>query len=274
MSAALISSAALSGCKSKEKADLSGIHETVAETMQQTGEAKETTAAEIKIEKETEGASEASGDGKGNSASQALSVRSKIATEKNGKISIEYPILSNLPSGSPQDAINALLKVKATQIVTDYELDPEKDTVSIKCNIVSLDRNKVVASYEGYFNFEGSAHPSSVYYTTSVDLSKGILMGLSDYADAYTMAGYILSDDLEIVYPEDAAAAKAVKEELQSMDIETLTDILEQCDFSSSNLAGFPQAFSYESQGTIYIAVPVSHAAGDYAIVRFSPETK
>lgn len=262
LSLAVFAALSVTGCKSREKVDLTGIHTTEAETM------SPTTAAATEAEtKETAEAETSAGE----ASSTALSVRSKIATEKNGKVSIEYPILSNLPSGSPQDTINALLKEKATQIVDDYELDPENDTVSVKCNIVSLDRSKIVLTYEGSMMIKDAAHPTNLFYTTTVDLTKGILIGLSDYADAYTMAGYILSDDCVVVTP---AASKEVLAELKTYDIEILTDILKRCDFSSGKLNGFPSSFSYENQGEIYIAVPVSHALGDYAIVRFSPETK
>lgn len=50
----------------------------------------------------------------------------------------------------------------------------------------------------------GAAHPSDLFYTTTVDLNKGTLQGLSDYADAYTMAGYILSDDCVLKKPADS----------------------------------------------------------------------
>ena len=44
--------------------------------------------------------------------------------------------------------------------------------------------------------------------------------------------------------------------------------------FIDKGLEGFPQAFSYENEGTIYISVPVSHAIGDFAIVSYTPDTK
>ena len=53
----------------------------------------------------------------------------------------------------------------------------------------------------------GAAHPSDLFYTTTVDLNKGTLQGLSDYADAYTMAGYILSDDCVLKKPADSKEA-------------------------------------------------------------------
>lgn len=262
----------LSGCKSREKIDLTGIHSTEAETMAPASESKE---AEEPAEtmKETENApTETDGSSAGASGSaQSLSVRSKIATEKTGKVSIEYPILSNLPAGSPQEAVNALIKEKATQILKDYELNPEEDTVSIQCSILSLDRSKAVLAYTGSIMRKDAAYAADVFYTTTVDLVKGVLVGLSDYADAYTMAGYILSDDCILSKP---AGSKEVLEYLQSLDINELWAILRQCDFTADKLEGFPQSFSYENQGSVYMALPVPHVLGDYAVVRFNPDTK
>lgn len=272
--AALALGAALSlaGCKSREKLDLTGIHSTEAETL---APASESGAGEKMTEtpKETESPSKeaVSSQTGAQSSAQSLSVRSKIATEKTGKVSIEYPILSNLPAGSPQEAVNALIKEKATQILSDYELDAENDTVSIQCSIISLDRSRAVITYTGSVMRKDAPYATEVFYTTTVDLVKGILVGLSDYADAYTMAGYILSDDCILTKPADS---KEVLEYLKSQDINDLWAILRQCDFSADKLEGFPQSFSYENQGSIYMAVPLPHALSDYAIVRFDPDTK
>ena len=86
-----------------------------------------------------------------------------------------------------EDAVNALIKEKALQVLTDYQVDPAADTLSVKCTVVSLDKNKAVLTYEGSLMVNGAAHPSDLFYTTTVDLNKGTLQGLSDYADAYTM---------------------------------------------------------------------------------------
>lgn len=267
--ALLLSAAAVSGCRKHEKIDLTGIHSTEAETMAaETTKARET--GEKEPEKETEKGTETEA-AKETGGSSSLSVRSKIATEKNGKLSVEYPILSGLPTGSPQEKINGLLKTNAIQILKSYELDGEKDSLEVKCRTITLDRNNAVFSFTGTLSADGAAHPQELFYTVSVDLVKGVLRGLSDYADAYTMAGYILSDDCVLEKP---AASKEVLSELKAMDIETLTAILENSDFTSQKDGDFPQAFSYENQGVIYMAVPVSHAAGDYAIVRYAPDTK
>ena len=275
--AALAAAVALSasGCRSREKIDLDTLHTSEAETMASTetsggDKEKETEKAEEK-ETEKEAGKETGETQKGADSSSALSVRSKIATEKQGKTSIEYAVLSNLRDPKMEETVNALIKEKALQILTDYQIDPAADTLTVKCTVLSLDKNKAVLTYEGSLMVNGAAHPSDLFYTTTVDLNKGTLLGLSDYADAYTMAGYILSDDCVLKKPADA---KEALEYLKSQDLNAMWDILKQCDFTAENTDGFPQSFSYENQGIIYMAVPVPHALGDYVIVSYTPDTK
>ena len=116
-----------------------------------------------------------------------------------------------------------------------------------------------------------ASYPVNVFYTCTVDLNKEVLLGLSDYADPYTMAGYILSDDCVLEKPSDS---KEALESLKTQDINTLWGILKEADFTSETDSRFPESFSYENQGNIYISVPVPHALGDYVIVRFTPDTK
>ena len=270
--AALAAAVALSasGCKSREKIDLDTLHTSEAETMASTEASGGDKEKETEKETQKETEKETEETQKGADSSSALSVRSKIATEKQGKTSIEYAVLSNLRDPKMEDAVNALIKEKALQVLTDYQIDPAADTLSVKCTVVSLDKNKAVLTYEGSLMVNGAAHPSDLFYTTTVDLNKGTLQGLSDYADAYTMAGYILSDDCVLKKPADS---KEALEYLKTQDLNAMWEIL-KCDFTAENLEGFPQSFSYENQGVIYMAVPVPHALGDYVIVSYTPDTK
>ena len=177
--------ASVSGCKKKEDVDLTGIHTSSAETMSPTTAAEnEKKEPEITIT-ESSTAAEKEGDNDNTGSSQALSVRSKTATEKNGKTSVEYPVLSNLRDSAMEETVNAVIKEHALRPLTDYELNPETDTLEVTYSIISLDRNKAVIAYEGSFMLDGGAHPVGLFYTTNIDLNKGTLTGLSDYADSY-----------------------------------------------------------------------------------------
>jgi len=259
----IIAACTMSGCKNKEAVDLTGIHESNKETTP----AAETMAAETTAAPET---TEAPKETTGVKPAEALSVRSQIATFKEGSVSIEYPILTNLKDQKTETAINELIKEKATQIISAYELDPTKDYLDVACEVISLDRSKAVLVFTGEYHAEDAAHPTALYYTLTVNLSKGTIQRLSDYADPYTMAGYILSDDCVIT---NSADDDAIEEYLETEELDHLWEILKTCDFSD-NTDVFPESYSYENQGKIYISVPVPHALGDYFIVEFNADSK
>ena len=259
---AMMASISVTGCKKKETVDLTGIHTTEAATVAET--MAETTAAVMETtEAETESA--------GTSASEVVNVRAKIATEKKEKVSIEYPVLSNLRNAKTEETVNALVKEYALKILDAYEIDPSKDNVTLACDVIALDRSKGVFVFDGSMKTDGAAYPTGLFYTLTVDLSRGIVEGLTDYADPYTMAGYIISEDCILT---KAADEKAAKEYFSGLEVKELWETLKNCDFNSQTDDSFPQAFSYEIEGIIYIAVPVPHALGDYVIVEFHPETK
>lgn len=260
---AMMAAISVTGCKKKETVDLTGIHTTEAATMAET--MAETTAAIVleTTEAETESA--------GADASEVVNARAKIATEKVGSVSIEYPVLSNLRNAKTEETVNALIKEYALKIIDAYEIDPTKDNVTLACDVIALDRNNGVFVFSGSMKTEDAAYPTKLYYTLNVDLSKGVVEGLNDYADPYTMAGYIISEDCIIT---KAADKKAARDYFSGLEVKELWETLKNCDFSSQTDDNFPQAFSYENQGIIYIVVPVPHALGDYVIVEFHPETK
>ena len=274
---AVLAALSVTACKKHEAVDISSIHTSSAETMAETTAAetkKETVSESSKAESSKTESFQASESEKkkDSNASEALSVKSKIATEKSGKVSIEYPILSNLRDDSMTQTVNDLLKKEATSIITDWELDTENDEVSITCSQISLDKDKAVFTFRGIVNVAGTAHPSNVWYAISVNLNTGSPIGLTAYADADSIAEYLSSDAITVVEPSDTVTE--IKDFIKSSGKGLWQSVLAECDFTSVPDGTFPQAFSYEKDGDIYLIVPVSHAAGDYALIKYSPETK
>lgn len=251
------------GCKSKNKTNLSSAHTTAApETMEASQEepSSEETAAEV-----TTAADEPK------DSSQTTFSGASVEKYTNNKISIEYPSVSDsiAPNAS---AVNELLKKNAMSILKAYSIDESSDSLSLKCKIISVNKKRLTAVYTGELTVSGGAHPSAVYFTNTVDLNKTADVGLSTYADPYTMAGYVMSDDCRFkgLTPEQE---KAVKEYKSSQSIDIYNELFKKADFPLDS-GTFPESFSYEVQGELYISIPVPHALGDYAIVVFTPETK
>ena len=241
--------------------DLSTIH-TQAETT-----APETTAETVAV---TESPSVTESETVKEAAS-GISVQ--LETYSSGNISIQYPVVSQMDDAAKQDQVNELLKTNALSIIQANDLDESKDTLTVKCEVISADRKRLTSVYKGDRMSEGAAYPVSVFYTNTVDLNQVRDLGLSDYTDAYTMAGYVLSDDVEFLgVTQDTK--DAFLEYRDSLDLDILTEVFDGADFPLASETAWPESFSYENHGTICFSVPVPHALRDYVIVTFNPSTK
>jgi hypothetical protein len=259
------------GCGKKQaKNDLSSTHTTetaaVSETMAETAAAAETTAAEIVISTDS-----------GSTGSKNNGV--PMNTYKNNSVSIEYPTVSNIEDTALAAQINETLKTHALSVLAAYEIDETSDTVDITCKSIAADRNRFSVIYSGYLSPKGAAHPVNVFYSDTIDLKTGKSLSLKDYADPYTMAGYVLSDDCYFVSADGTLSADEQSQLMEIRDLLTIdeyTDIFENADFASmtGTDSAFPQCFSYEDGGSVIFSIPVPHAAGDYALVSFTPENK
>ena len=246
--------------KTPEKADLSTIHTEAAteapkETLPAATQAPET-------EETTEGQEDA-----------ASSVSASIETYTSGKVSIQYPAVDQMDDASKKDKINELLKTNALSFIKANDIDESNDTLDIKCKVISVDRKRLTATYTGTLSAKGAAHPVNLFYSNTVNLLQAQNLGLDDFTDAYTMAGYVLSVDVKFSGISSDVEAQVLSYR-SSMDLDSLTAVFNSADFPLSSETQWPESFSYEKQGTIYFSLPVPHALGDYVLVAFDPTTK
>lgn len=241
-----------------QKADLSTIH-----TEAPTEETKETLPPATEPETETVAKNE----------NQTASVTADIATYTSGKVSIQYPTVDKTEDTDKQAKVNELLKSNALSVMKANDIDESKDTLNIKCQIISVDRKRISAVYTGTLTKDGAAHPVDLFYSNTVNLLQVQDLGFEDFTDAYTMAGYVLSDDVKFS-GISADVESNILEYRSTLDIDTLTGIFDGADFPLSADNQWPESFSYEKQGTIYFSMPVPHALGDYVLVAFDPSTK
>lgn len=269
----------LSGCKGKkhEEIDLSSIHTSAV--------SKETLADETSSSQETSSVPEDSSKAEGSSSKDKetiAQISSQIQTyhpENNKDITLSYPIVSNMTDSQKQEEVNQLLKSNVEDYyhaLTNMEVPA---SMEVTCRVESLDRNRLTAVYTGSYLTEGAAYPVNLFFSNTVDLQQVKSLGLNDYSDAYTMAGYLKSDDVQF-YQAGAELTKALLEYRAEQTIEDYTALLNQADFplmsaaSAGKTAEIPQSFSYLSQSVLYFSIPVPHALGDYAIVAFPMDGK
>ena len=246
--------------KTPEKADLSTIH-TEAPT-----EAPTETLPPATQAPETEESQE-------NQEGAVSSVSASIETYTSGKVTIQYPVVDQMDDASKKDRINELLKANALSVIKANDIDEASDTLDIKCKVISADRKRLTATYTGLLTAKGAAHPVNMFYSNTVNLLQVQNLGLDDFTDAYTMAGYVLSDDVKFSGISSDVEAEVLSYR-SSLDLDSLTAVFNSADFPLSSESQWPESFSYENQGTIYFSLPVPHALGDYVLVAFNPTTK
>lgn len=267
----------MSGCKKKrEKIDLSSTHTTAAETMAPETSKAETTAAEttaaITLDPAIENAANSGGNmTSGNGAATTVTgLKTKINTYTSGKVSVQYPSVT-IDDSEKEAAVNGLLKNNALSAIKSLGIDETKDAFTVECKVLSADRNRITVTYTGVSAPEGAAFPTNVFYSNTVDVGKVSNLGLSHFADPYTMAGYVLSEDCLFPQSSDALRTELMKAK-NEQTLEYYTNLFNSADFPFDR--DFPSCFSYEHEGDIYFSIPVAHALGDYAIVVYTPDTK
>lgn len=247
----------ITGCKKKEKINPASTHTTAAvETM-----ARET-EKETKVEVTTEAAKE---------TEAAKNVTAKKNLYESGKVSIEYPTVVNVSDAAKAEALDKLLKENALAVIKGLGIDETADDLDVTCQVMSADRNQITVVYKGTWAKEGSNDTINIFYTSTVDVQNVKNIRLSKHADPYTMAGYVLSSDC--IFPDaDEALTEKLTKEKNNLTLDQYTKLFNNADFSGNG--EFPEVFSYEHEGNIYFSIPVSHEAGDYAIVMFAPDGK
>lgn len=253
---AALSAMAISGCKKREPVDLSSLHTTEAvetESMKETSPVKQTDAP-------SEAVSQAPSD--------SAALKTELKTEQIGSSSVQYPQISGMKDSSRQEEANAILKNNALAVAKAF---PDQ-TFSVRATVEAVNLKRVTVSYRGSAA-SGSGGEERFFYTNTLDLDTMENLGLSDFTDAYTVAGYIVSGDYKL---SDAAGnEEGIRSELNASDrtVEYYYNKLKAADFSAGG-EGWPEIFSYEKQGVVYVSLPVSQAAGGYVLIHYSPDNK
>ena len=195
-----------------------------------------------------------------------------METYSSGGVSIEYPSVTGMNSSEGEEAVNELLKSNALSIIQAQGIDEDADTLSVTCEILSADRQQLTAIYTGEVTAEGAAHPTAIFYTNTVDMDKAVDIGFSTYAEPSTMAGYVMSEGCQF----DGLDGGRRRRPSGNTSPASPWTISRSCSAALTSPQGghLPESFSYETEGDIFFSIPVPHALGDYAIVKFTPDTK
>ena len=90
------------------------------------------------------------------------------------------------------------------------------------------------------------------------------------------IARFPVKPDVEVVSLNKNAYDYFIKNR-NNTSIEEYTELLSEADFPLKNedeIKVFPKSFSYVKNGDIYVSIPTERSAGDYVLIKFSPNSK
>lgn len=104
-----------------------------------------------------------------------------IVSDDRMDVAINYPQISNLGDDDRQQAINKLLKKEALQILAIFSESNDRGLIMAIHYKIAWQSDKLLSvQYTGMDYVEGAAHPNHEFYTTNIDMTKGVKLRLQD----------------------------------------------------------------------------------------------
>ncbi|NOU79773.1 DUF4163 domain-containing protein [Paenibacillus sp. LMG 31459] len=205
-----------------------------------------------------------------NSNESSIGENYKVESSKysKNKINISYPKIVNLANDTSESKINEVIQEGAIRIVKSYSL--EKDSLEIEYRIM-LKNNKLLSiQYSGSAFTEGAAYPLNIFYTSNIDLEKGVKVKLTDlleideaFVEEFKQSKYKSYDaNLNLI-------EEGVMEDIWSgYNNQDLLNYIKQSDeVDQINESG---TFSYITQDSIGVSISIPHALGDHLEMEMS----
>ncbi|HBJ1647128.1 DUF4163 domain-containing protein [Clostridium botulinum] len=192
-------------------------------------------------------------------------------------VKINYPEIKKFNDDKKLKSINKYLKESALKVLDDYvKEDPNLEAVNLNVNYDVKFKNEKYISivYEGEVNVNGTAYPSSIFYTTNVDLESGNIIRLSDYSNVNDILNKLKDPKNIKVIAENDELAVAQKDFILNIGNDNLINMVKNADFHEVNTkieSPKDGVYSYFDKDGVVISLQVNHAIGDHAEFKLKP---
>ncbi len=186
-------------------------------------------------------------------------------------VKINYPEIKKFNDDKKLKSINKYLKESALKVLDDYiKENPNLEAVNLNVNYDVKFKNEKYISivYEGEVNVNGTAYPSSIFYTTNVDLESGNIIRLSDYSNVNDILNKLKDPKNIKVIAENDELAAAQKDFILNIGNDNLINMVKNADFHEVNTkieSPKDGIYSYFDKDGVVISLQVNHAIGDHA---------
>jgi hypothetical protein len=191
-----------------------------------------------------------------------LSKLTYLEEDENNQVTIEYPVVIGLSYKRVEDDINTLIEDQARQVLSGYDYeDRGKLTLDITYQIALSTPDTLSINYSGLGYIEGAAHPNKIFYTTNIDIRTGERLHLvdlvtidDDFVSSFINGAFKYAGPLKSEYKDDI--------------------------FINNDLDDFINAdhnngiYSYLTEDSLGISLPVAYALGGYALYEIPYENE
>ena len=279
------------GCGENKNTGAAGTtqQETNEDTVQSEPETEAAQTSESSQQDEAEGTEAVDATEEGQEAQSDYQIE-MVSYKKTDLIDISYPKITGWSNTEKQEEWNTYFENTAKEAAGEMAGDTEEmslganDSVMLTYTVQEQTQDILSLTCQGYYNYEGAAHPSAALTSVNINMKTGEKMTFSDFADPDQTAKILFAGK------EDGGSAQGYTvldaDGNPSAEI-TMKDILEfnfiwmepTEESLAASLAHFDGDLedygtdettgeSYMHDGKVYVIFYVNHAMGDYAVVR------
>ena len=213
-----------------------------------------------------------------------------VSYKKTDLIDISYPKITGWSNTEKQDEWNTYFENTAKEAAGEMAGDTEEvnpsanDSVVLTYTVQEQTKDMLSITCQSYYNYEGAAHPSAALTSVNINMKTGEKMTFSDFADPDETAKILFAgkDNTDIAQgytvldAEGNPTTEITMKDILEFNFIWMEPTEEALAASLTHFDGEPDDYgtnettgeSYVHDGKVYVIFYVSHAMGDYAVVR------
>lgn len=213
-----------------------------------------------------------------------------VSYKKTELVDISYPKITGWSNTDKQEEWNNYFETTAKEAAGEMTGDTEEmslganDSVMLTYTVQEQTQDILSLTCQGYYNYEGAAHPSAALTSVNINMKTGEKMTFSDFADPDQTAKILFAGKEDggsaqgytVLDADGNPSAEITMKDILEFNFIWMEPTEESLAASLAHFDGDPEDYgtdettgeSYMHDGKVYVIFYVNHAMGDYAVVR------
>ena len=281
----------VAGCGENKNTGAAGTtqQETNEDTVQSEPETEAAQTSESSQQDEAEGTEAVDATEEGQEAQSDYQIE-MVSYKKTDLIDISYPKITGWSNTEKQEEWNTYFENTAKEAAGEMAGDTEdvnpgaNDSVVLTYTVQEQAKDMLSITCQSYYDYEGAAHPSAALTSVNINMKTGEKMTFSDFADPDETAKILFAGKEDggsaqgytVLDADGNPSAEITMKDILEFNFIWMEPTEESLAASLAHFDGDPEDYgtdettgeSYVHDGKVYVIFYVSHAMGDYAVVR------